>query len=103
MSVVSLLLDDDLARLLADGPQPVDQAALELIVMELYRQGKISSGRSAEALRLTRLDFIQRASTLGIPYLRATEDDLERELHIGRSSLPTNSFHSDSDPDSRAG
>ena len=85
MSVVSLVLDDDLARLLADGPQPVDQAALELIVMELYRQGKISSGRSAEALHLTRLDFIQRASTLGIPYLRATEDDLERELHIGRS------------------
>ena len=85
MSTVSLVLDDDLAGLLADGPEPVDRAALELIVMELHRRGKISSGRSSEILGLTRGEFIRRASALGIPYLRATDDDLNREILVGRS------------------
>jgi hypothetical protein len=85
MSVLSLTLDDDLADLLGDGPLPADQAALELIVMELYRRGKISSGRGAEILQLSRLDFIRAASALGIPYIRLTEAELEQELRTGRS------------------
>jgi len=45
-----------------------------MIVLELYRRGLISSGKAAALLGLARLDFIQRASDLGIPYFRFTDD-----------------------------
>jgi predicted HTH domain antitoxin len=85
IAVIGLDLDDDLLRILGEIRQPVGDAAREVIVMELYRRGKISSGRGAELLGLSRLDFIQRASDLGIPYLRVNADDLDRELRLGRS------------------
>ena len=63
--------------------------------MELYRLGKISSGRGAELLGLSRLDFIQHASELGIPYLRVSDSDLDREIEQGRLSDVNNSLARD--------
>ena len=85
MSTVNIELDDKLAALLGEIQQPISRAALELIVWELYRLGRISSGRGAEFLGVSRLDFIQRASDLGIPYLRVTDEDLDREVQTGRT------------------
>jgi len=85
MSHVHIEVADDLAGILGELRQPIDKAALDLIVLGLYRRGKISSGRGAEILGLSRLDFIQHASSLGIPYLRLEERDLERELEAGRA------------------
>jgi len=85
MSTVNLNLDDDLIGILGELQQPVDKAAIELIVLELYRIGKISSGRGATVLGMSRIDFIQHASDLGIPYLRLTPEDLDSEIQLGRS------------------
>ncbi len=85
MSTVNIEVDEDLVGILGEIQQPISRAALELIVMELYRRGKISSGRGAELLGMSRVDFIQHASDLGIPYLRVTEQDLDREIQLGRS------------------
>ena len=41
-------LDQDLVDLLEELHRPVKQAARELIVLELHRQGEISSGRAAQ-------------------------------------------------------
>jgi predicted HTH domain antitoxin len=60
--------------------QPVQQTAREMIVLELYRRGLISSGKAAELLGLERLDFVRRASELGIPYFRFTEDEWQTEV-----------------------
>lgn len=76
---------DDLVGILGEIQQPIASAALELIVMELYRRGKVSSGRGAELLGMTRLDFVRYASDLGIPYLRVDEQELDREVQLGRS------------------
>jgi len=54
--------------------------AREMIVFELYRRGLVSSGKAAELLRISRLEFIRRASDLGIPYFRFTEDEWEAEI-----------------------
>lgn len=50
-----------------------------MIVLELYRRGTISSGKAAELLSTSRLDFIQHASRLGIPFFDMTEDEWEAE------------------------
>jgi len=45
---INIPLDSDLAGLLQMFDRPLKDTARELIVLELYRQGKISSGKAAE-------------------------------------------------------
>lgn len=80
MASTNIDLGEELGALLAKLGQPVGQAAREMIVLELYRRSLISSGKAAALLGVPRLDFIQRASELGIPYFRFTEDEWEAEV-----------------------
>jgi predicted HTH domain antitoxin len=80
MASTNLDLGQELGALLEELGQPVAQAAREMIVLELYRRSLISSGKAAALLGMSRLDFIQRASDLGIPYFRFTEDDWQAEV-----------------------
>lgn len=79
MSTVSLDLEEDLVALLRQSNQPVQRAARELMVLELYRRGTISSGKAAELLGMSRWEFIHHTSHLGIPYFVMTEDEWEAE------------------------
>jgi predicted HTH domain antitoxin len=79
MSTVKIEVDDDLAALLQQTHQPLEKAAREMIVLELYRRGSLSSGKAAELLGMPRLDFIKHASKLGIPYIDMTPEEWERE------------------------
>ena len=79
MNTVNLELGEDLVVLLHQLNQPVQQAVRELIVLELYRRGTISSGKAAELLGMSRWEFIHHASQLGIPYFAMTEDEWEAE------------------------
>ena len=79
MSTVTVQLDEELAVLLSGSNQPLQQTARELIVLELYRRGTISSGKAAQLLGMARFDFVQHASRLGIPFLDMTEDEWAAE------------------------
>jgi predicted HTH domain antitoxin len=79
MSSVTLELEDDLVVLLNQTNQPLQQAVRELIVLELYRRGTISSGKAAELLAMPRWEFVHYASHLGIPYFDMTEAEWEAE------------------------
>jgi predicted HTH domain antitoxin len=79
MTTVNIELQEDLVALLQQFNQPVQQSARELIVLELYRRGLISSGKAAELLRMTRWELIHYASRLGIPYFTLTEDEWASE------------------------
>ena len=85
MSVVQLDLADDVVSLLRESNQPIEDAARELIVLELYRRGAISSGRAAEIINLDRFAFIRHASQLGIPFIDMTEEEWEEEAQLVRS------------------
>ena len=80
MASTNLDLGEELRALLASLGQPVEHVAREMIVLELYRRGVISSGKAAALLGVARLEFIQRASDLGIPYFRFTEDEWRAEV-----------------------
>jgi predicted HTH domain antitoxin len=54
----------------------------EAAVLELYREGKISSGKAAEILGMDRFEFIRYAGKKGIPYIRITPDELEEEVRL---------------------
>lgn len=72
-------IEPPLAALLRQSNQSVQEAAREIIVLELYRRGTITSGKGAELLGISRLDFIRHASRLGIPYLDMTDDEWAAE------------------------
>jgi predicted HTH domain antitoxin len=80
MGAVQVEFDQDLVDLLEELHRPVKQAARELIVLELYRQGEASSGKAAELLGMERGEFIRYASARGIPYLQLSGEELRREV-----------------------
>ena len=84
MGPVHVELDQDLVAVLEELHRPVKEAARELIVLELYRQGELSSGKAAQLLGLEREDFIRQASAQGIPYFQLRGDDLRRELDASK-------------------
>ena len=82
MSNVKIDLEEGLAALLHQTNQTVQDAAREMIVLELYRRGSVSSGKAAELLNMPRLDFIRHASRLGIPHIDLTQDEWEAEKAV---------------------
>lgn len=84
MGAVQVQLDQDLVELLEELHRPAKQAARELIVLELYRQGEVSSGKAAALLGLEREAFIRQASEQGIPYFQLEGEELQRELDAGK-------------------
>jgi predicted HTH domain antitoxin len=80
MEAVPVQLDQDLVELLEELQRPAKTAARELIVLELYRQGEVSSGRAAQLLGMGREEFIRHASEQSIPYFQLEGEDLRREL-----------------------
>jgi len=86
MASTNLEIGEELGNLLAKLGQSVEQTAREMIVLELYRRRLISSGKAAELLGIRRLDFIQRASELGIPYFHFTEEEWQAEVAESKRS-----------------
>ena len=77
---MTLQIAEDLGLFLTMGGQPPDEAARELIVLELYRQHKISRGKAAQLLGDSMDDFLHRAGRLGIPYLDLSDAEIAREF-----------------------
>ena len=82
--VTSLTVALDLPRDLLgalDVPHTEVEARLrELIALELFREGRISSGKGAELLGISKLAFIQLLSQHQIETFTETLDELESDL-----------------------
>jgi predicted HTH domain antitoxin len=70
MEAVPVRLDQGLVEFVEEFQRPAKQAARELIVLELYRQSEVSSGRAAPLLGMEREEFIRYASEQGIPHFQ---------------------------------
>ncbi|BCB97067.1 hypothetical protein JZK55_19890 [Dissulfurispira thermophila] len=67
---------DKLATTYQDSAELIKEAA----VLELYREGRLSSGKAAEILGMERFEFIRYAGRKGIPFIRITAEELEEEV-----------------------
>jgi predicted HTH domain antitoxin len=85
MSALHVELEDEVVALLEELHQPVEETACQLIIFELYRRGLLSSGKAAQILEMNRTDFIQLASSVGIPYLAMSRDEWEKERKSSES------------------
>jgi predicted HTH domain antitoxin len=84
-AMVTVQLDDDLAAILGREVGSLDRVAREMIVFELYRRETISQGRAAELLGMPLDEFIKHASSLGIPSIDMTPEELDADLVLIRS------------------
>jgi predicted HTH domain antitoxin len=71
-------LEDEVASLL-EADQPLEREAHETLVMDLFRRGKVSTGRACKLLGLDRTAFAQRAAARGIPYFLMDKEEWEAE------------------------
>ncbi len=85
MTTISLALEDEIAALLRERHQAMEQSARELIILELYRRGAISSGKAAQLLDMTRWELVRYASRLGIPFFDMTDDEWKSEREMART------------------
>ncbi len=79
MGATHLELEEELVALLHQSSRTAEQAARELIVMELYRRAAVSSGKAAELLGISRLAFIHRAGQVGVAFFDMTKDEWAAE------------------------
>jgi predicted HTH domain antitoxin len=54
--------------------------AREMIVLELFREGEISSGKAAEILDLSRTEMLALLADRGIPLIDMTAAELQAEV-----------------------
>jgi predicted HTH domain antitoxin len=80
MEAFPVELDPDLVAFLKELGRPPREAARELIVLGLYAQGEISSGKAAQLLGMSRDEFIRYASQRGVPYFQLSPEELGREV-----------------------
>ncbi len=72
-------ISDELHRLLADDHRSAETAVTRYAVLGLYQAGRISSGKGAELLGVSKRDFLDLLTADGIPYFHYTPEELEDE------------------------
>ena len=77
---VSLSLPQALLFDCGFSQQSIQEFMMQTFVMALYRQDRISSGKSAHLLGIHRMAFIRLLADEGIPYIDYSIDEFESEL-----------------------
>lgn len=58
----------------------IQRRLIEWLVMSLFTEGHISSGKAARLLNMTRIEFLAQLRAHGIAYINYTPDDLAEEF-----------------------
>ena len=77
---VSLNLPRDLLGVLNVPETSLSNRLRELIALELFREGLISSGKGGELVGISKWDFIQLLARHNIPYFNQTPEELMAEV-----------------------
>ena len=85
---VSISLPRDLLGALDVPNVRVERRLRELIALELVREGRISTGKGAEMLDLSKWAFIQLLAQRGIDYFTETPEELADQVADLQHLLP---------------
>lgn len=84
---VSLNLPRDLLGALDIPEAQLETRILELVALELFRQERISTGKGAELLGISKWEFIQLLAQHSIPYFTESSAELTAEVATAQSVL----------------
>jgi predicted HTH domain antitoxin len=77
---VALELPRDLLGALDVSQAEIEIRLRQLIALELVREGRISSGKGAELLGISKLDFIKLLAEHGVDYFTESPKELAAEV-----------------------
>jgi len=77
---ISLDLPRDLLGALDIPQTQLEVRMRELIALELFREGRISSGKGAEILGVSKMEFIQRLKQHNITYFTESAEELAADV-----------------------
>lgn len=80
---LALEIPSDLAALLG-GREQATEVVKECIILGLYLENRISGGKAAELLGLTRRGFLALLTRKGMDYFRLTEDEWLEEASAAK-------------------
>jgi predicted HTH domain antitoxin len=87
---VNLKIPRDLIGALDVPETQLEAQILELVALELFRQERISTGKGAELLKISKWEFIQLLAQHDIPYFTESADELAAEVATAQSLLNRN-------------
>ena len=73
-------LSPDVVNLITKRRKEASKRVKEMVVIELFREGKISTGKAAQILGMKRTDFFTLLAHLGIPYFHQDKEELSQEF-----------------------
>lgn len=81
IATLQITLPKDFLDLLGAPPQAAEMAR-EFVILGLYQEGRISGGKAAELLGITKRDFILLLARKGLDYFRLTSDEWADEVAV---------------------
>jgi predicted HTH domain antitoxin len=79
---LAVTLPERVVRLLGQTPQEAAQRLKELALVELFRQGTVSSGWAAEQLGIRKADFLDLLFSHDVACFDLSEDDLRQQVDV---------------------
>ncbi len=82
MDTITMTLEvpRDLAVALNVSPPQIAARVQELIAVELFREGLISSGKGAEILGVSKFTFVQLLAQRGVSYFTESSEELTTDV-----------------------
>ena len=74
---------EEVVELFGEGPERFGRQMYETAVVKWYDEGRISSGRGAEMLGISRADFLELLSRHQVSPFQYTAEELKEEFHRG--------------------
>jgi predicted HTH domain antitoxin len=78
-ATLQIALPKDFLALLGTQPQAAE-IAKEFIILGLYQEGRISGGKAADLLGLTKRGFVSLLARKGLDYFRLTPEEWAEEV-----------------------
>lgn len=69
------------------GREEVQRRVTEWLVLSLFTEERISSGKAARLLNISRIDFLALLRKRGIAYVDYSEDELADEFAAGTTTV----------------
>jgi len=77
-AILQIVFPKELVALLGAQPQAAETAR-EFVILGLYQESRISGGKAAELLGLTKRGFVSLLARKGLDYFRLTPDEWAEE------------------------
>jgi len=63
----------------------IQQRFIEWLVLSLFAEGRVSSGKAARLLNISRIEFLDLLRARGFAYVNYTPEELAEEFKSGRA------------------